>query len=292
MTALYKLKEWMLLKEGAACLSAVLSNSVSEQDLLELAVQKAATLSIVIPTSFSANQYEQVSLDEADVVVWPTPPNDDEESEPELVSRAEAVRRGLSYTFMEPFVVGDIAFKYADVAVQLPAGVYDIHDIGLGRNLLARRLGQIEDHYPVLEEDCRHLLISDKQGNLFEVTESTDIGPKFDVTEYPNSIITVAIPSEAFPEGSRLAIRPEHLQSLERKITKTPRVADDEDYVSAQLLLLERASWEFWSSADRDDRKTYPNNQSVTNWLIQQGFSENLAKAGASIIRPKWAKQG
>lgn len=278
MTALYKLKEWMLLKEGAACLSAVLSESVSQQDLLELAVQKAVTLSIVIPTSFSANQYEQVSLDEADVVVWPTPPNDDEEPKPELVSRAEAVYRDLSYTFMEPFVIGDTAFKYADVDVRLPAGVYDIHDIGLGRNLLARRLGQIDDHYPVLEEDFRHLLIRDQQGNLFQVTKSLDDG------------CMAIFSSEAFPERSRLAIRPVHLQSLERRITETPRVTDDQEHISAQLRLLEKASWEFWSSADRDDRKTYPSNQSVTEWLIQHGFSENLAKAGASIIRPKWAK--
>jgi hypothetical protein len=256
----------------------MLSENISEQDLLELAVQKAVTLSIVIPTSFSANQYKQVSLDEADVVVWPISPNDDEEAEPEVVSQAEAVRRDLSYTFMEPLVVGDIAFKYAEVDARLPAGVYDIHNIGLGRNLLARRLGQIDEHYPVLEEEVRHLLIRDKEGNLFEVTEIVDIG------------IELPFPSEDFPAGSRLAIRPAHLQSLERRITETPRVTDDQEHISAQLRWLERASWEFWSSADRDDRKTYPVNQEVTDWLIQQGFSENLAKAGASIIRPKWAQ--
>lgn len=276
MTALYKLKKWMLLKEGAACLSAMLSEDISEQDLLELAVQKAVTLSVVIPTSFSANQYEQVSLDEADVVVSPTQSSDDEPM-PELVSKAEAVRRNLTYKFMDP-VAADAAFKYADVDIQLPAGVYDIHNIGLGRNLLARRLGQIDEHYPVLEENFRHLLIRDEEGNLFEVTEIKDIG------------IELPFPSEDFPSGSRLAIRPAHLQSLERRITNTPRVVDDQEHVAGQLLLLERASWEFWYSADRDDRTTYPGNQEVTDWLIQQGFSENLAKAGASIIRPKWAK--
>jgi hypothetical protein len=269
----------MLLKEGAACLSAMLSEDISEQDLLELAVQKALTLSIVIPTSFSAIQYEQVSLDEADVVVYPTQVSDDDEPMPELVSKAEAVRRNLTYKFMDSVAAG-AAFKYSNLDVRLPAGVYDIHDIGLGRNLLAQRLEQIDKHYPVLEEEFRHLLIRDEEGNLFEVTEIKDIG------------IELPFPSEDFPSGSRLAIRPEHLQSLERKITKTPRVADDEDYVAGQLLLLERASWEFWYSADRDDRTTYPGNQEVTDWLIQQGFSENLAKAGASIIRPKWAKLG
>jgi hypothetical protein len=256
----------------------MLSEDISEQDLLELAVQKAVTLSIVIPTSFSANQYEQVSLDEADVVVCPAQSSDDDEPMLELVSKAEAVRRDLSYNFIDPFVIGDTAFKYADVDVRLPAGVYDIHDIGLGRNLLARRLRQIDDHYPVLQEDFRYLLIRDQQGNLFEVTKSLD----------DDSIAIFS--SEVFPERSRLAIRPVHLQSLERRLTETPRVTDDQDHISAQLLLLERASWEFWSSADRDDRKTYPTNQSVTDWLIQHGFSENLAKAGASIIRPKWAK--
>lgn len=269
----------MLLKEGASCLSAMLSEDISEQDLLELAVQKAVTLSIVIPTSFSAHQYEEVPLDEADVVVWPRDSSEHNEPMPERITRAEAISKNLTYVFMDPMAEG-IAFKYANVDIQLPAGVYDIHDIGLGRNLLARRLEQIEEQYPVLEEDFRHLLIKDQEGNLFVMTEIQDVG-----TEIP-------FPSEEFPPGSRLAIRPEHLQSLERRITETPRVFDDQEYISTQLHLLERASWEFWSSADRGDRATYPNNQAVTDWLIRQGFSENLAKAGASIIRPKWAKQG
>ena len=279
MTALYKLKEWMPLNEGAAYLSSILRDNITERELLDLAVQKAVALSIVIPTSFSANQYKPVALDEADVVVWPTQSTDGDEQQPELISRAEAIRRNLAYQSIEPFTVGDTAYKYVETAVSLPAGVYDIDDLGLGPNLLSRALAQTDNRYPVLEAESKHLMIRDTQGNLFEITKSLH-----------DSDLAI-FSAERFPEQSRLAIRPVHLQSLERKVTETRRVTSDQDHISAQLRLLEQASWEFWSSADRDDRKTFPTNQSVTDWLIQQGFSKNLAEAGASIIRPNWAKQ-
>ncbi len=48
----------------------------------------------------------------------------------------------------------------------------------------------------------------------------------------------------------------------------------------------------FWDKADRDNRRTHPTNSKVESWLIEKGFSDRNAKAGATIIRPIWAVKG
>lgn len=63
-------------------------------------------------------------------------------------------------------------------------------------------------------------------------------------------------------------------------------------YRSDELALMNQASIQWWARADESDPTTHHDNQTVTAWLIQRGFSERKAKAAASIIRPKWAHNG
>lgn len=64
------------------------------------------------------------------------------------------------------------------------------------------------------------------------------------------------------------------------------------EHRSNELQFLIQASDKLWANADRNDRTTHPKNSIVEVWLLERGFTERLAKAGASIIRPEWAPLG
>jgi hypothetical protein len=58
------------------------------------------------------------------------------------------------------------------------------------------------------------------------------------------------------------------------------------------LTAVNQASMRFWSRADRNDQDTWTTNQVVINWLMKEHkFSEHIAKAAATIVRPEWAKK-
>lgn len=63
--------------------------------------------------------------------------------------------------------------------------------------------------------------------------------------------------------------------------------------MTKELSILIEASDKFWKNADKKLTDTHSNNaKEVVPWLMESGFSESLAKAGASIIRPIWAHKG
>ena len=61
---------------------------------------------------------------------------------------------------------------------------------------------------------------------------------------------------------------------------------------SKELKILIEASNKFWGNADPEQKDTHVKSDIVTAWLIEQGFSNKCAEAGATIIRPEWAAQG
>ena len=64
-------------------------------------------------------------------------------------------------------------------------------------------------------------------------------------------------------------------------------------YHTKELSLLFEASEHFWKNASSEDRDTQVDNPTVAAWLVEKGMdSDRKAKAGATIIRPKWAGKG
>jgi hypothetical protein len=57
------------------------------------------------------------------------------------------------------------------------------------------------------------------------------------------------------------------------------------DHMSTWLVTLIQATDKFWKNADKNDRTTHPSNVEVEAWLVKHGFSQGLAKKGATIIR-------
>lgn len=51
------------------------------------------------------------------------------------------------------------------------------------------------------------------------------------------------------------------------------------------------AAWRrFWKDVSDTDRTAWPRNDAVVNWLKARGLSDNLAKAGTTLIKPRWAR--
>lgn len=65
-----------------------------------------------------------------------------------------------------------------------------------------------------------------------------------------------------------------------------------EIFISNELKLLNDASLKFWKNADPEEKGTHTKQETVEQWLISNGFSNNKAHVGASIIRPEWAAKG
>lgn len=81
---------------------------------------------------------------------------------------------------------------------------------------------------------------------------------------------------------------------ISNSVDYVPSVKIDEstEHISNELKVLNQAAFEFWSTADPNDKNTHPTNDEVFNWLKKQGFSNISAKQGAVIIRPEWAASG
>jgi hypothetical protein len=69
-------------------------------------------------------------------------------------------------------------------------------------------------------------------------------------------------------------------------------INNDAEHLSKELRILNEASLKFWGNADPEQKDTQPINEDVEKHLIVNGFSDNKAKVGASIIRPEWATKG
>jgi hypothetical protein len=72
---------------------------------------------------------------------------------------------------------------------------------------------------------------------------------------------------------------------------REPELPPNEAHISKDLAILNRAAYEFWSTAYPEDKNTHTKQQVVIDWLKSQGFSDISAKQGAVIIRPDWAKK-
>lgn len=84
------------------------------------------------------------------------------------------------------------------------------------------------------------------------------------------------------------------IEALKATIPKeeTEKLTPENSYISNDFKVLNQATFEFWSTADPDDKTTHPTNKQVATWLEEQGFSNISAKQGAVIIRPEWAANG
>lgn len=101
-----------------------------------------------------------------------------------------------------------------------------------------------------------------------------------------NRDFALSVPIQALPEGSYLGVR---INALSQLLTEASTNTERQDY-PANLDALITAWRKHWKNADRNDSSTHSKKPDVKKWLMNQGFSDKTADAGATIITPDWKK--
>jgi len=128
----------------------------------------------------------------------------------------------------------------------------------------------------------------------FDGTEPCDV-PLFEYSKYPCSV-TVANRNKTPVECSTMELLcwSEDLDKLAQEGSvqgQWPGVSlPAHQQYPPHLEALVLAWRKYWQNADPDDRTACPKKERVVNSLIEQGFSAKSADAGATIIKPQWAK--
>lgn len=97
-----------------------------------------------------------------------------------------------------------------------------------------------------------------------------------------------------------LLITAAELQRFEQEnaVTETPEPKETQAELSNHECMTEEmdilnAAWrKFWKNTSRMDKSTWHDNREVVAWLVESGYSKNVAEAGAKIIKPVWARKG
>ena len=63
-------------------------------------------------------------------------------------------------------------------------------------------------------------------------------------------------------------------------------------FTSKKLQTLNEAAIKFWGNAEPNEKDTHPLKDDITNWLIKNEFTKNMANAGYTIIKPEWGSIG
>ena len=83
--------------------------------------------------------------------------------------------------------------------------------------------------------------------------------------------------------------------ALDERNTLKERLAGNmlgKGHLSEKFCALRQVTDQVWRNANPDDASSHPSNNVAETALIKRGWSESLAKSGASIIRPEWAHRG
>jgi hypothetical protein len=98
-------------------------------------------------------------------------------------------------------------------------------------------------------------------------------------------------------ESVRIIMTPQTLHIFTKDVNhyrdkRAKTVTSATEHLPEEIKTLIRAYNLFWKNADPEQKDTHPNNQQVIDWLKKEGLTDNLAKPGATIIRPGWAAKG
>ena len=142
--------------------------------------------------------------------------------------------------------------------------------------------------YSLIPDDVR--LIEMPNGLPFELYEADKfyIGYWFSAEFDPPVTIELGNLVVLHEEVKRL----ESLRMSEKRGNDAPFSTSNNPNKSDMLAHLNQAAYLFWGNVDLSDKATYPKTKEIEQWLFDKGYSQNLAKSGASIIRPVLAGTG
>ena len=270
MGKLFQLREWLTLPEAAKHLSIVLSEEVSEADVLRLALDGHLKLSAYFGGYELARCGKLIPIADAD-----------------FKEVASLDGKGMVRLYGGIVVATNEQESHViklETEFYKLEGLYDLPMIGAERNDIefeyARLTGTFYDT-PICFDGA---FVEGRDGRICQIQESSDLRkmrrPKAESYR----------PSPGLPIRTKLVVRTSALRDFEASInTSSP---SEHAQVTNNLMTLNQAATKFWANADRDDRGTHPNNSDIVAWLVERGFSQRTAEAGATIIRPLWAPAG
>lgn len=265
MSKLFRLKRWHTVTETARRLSIALDEEVSDADVLRLALDGQLPLSVILPSLTPVYRGEVAALEYKGVTEcdegWPNGFPIDQNSA--IVFDKEVTYLGDG-PWLLPFVGGEATIVMN--AFRAASGTVCATDTPLDPIFLTNGYGEFFELQ----------VHSDRNESRFGA------GVKYQ-------------PADFLPDGAFFVVMTSAISRFESELSDgsvEPPVESCRQNVSNRLAKLNQASTKFWANADRDDRSTHPNNQTVAAWLETQGFSPTLAASGASVIRPEWAPIG
>jgi hypothetical protein len=126
--------------------------------------------------------------------------------------------------------------------------------------------------------------------------ERSKLSPKAPPNEWLNYLISrnlSSVPAEPSPVEITNRWKAFFSKATGQNLGNNETYKSRDDFsISENLRVLITAEKEWWSTADRDDPSTHPENKNVASWLQTQGMSKTLAEYAASILRPAWAHKG
>lgn len=304
MSKLFELKNWLSIPEAAKHLTSTLEEEVTAADVLRLALDGHLKLSAHIGNDVKARRGKLIPINEAD---YKEAKSFNSEGTVRLYGGIIVLTNGQESHIIK---IDNEIFKLN--------GLYDLPMLGAERNRIEYEYCLITREFFDYSIYLNGAFVEGENGEIFQIQEhytTQKYKSKYRATGlksllYKTELLTDAlkdfnkpitdgyIPASELPPSITIVARTSVLREFEESIIKKTTNTDIQltttarAHVSNNLETLIKAATKFWSRADRDDRTTHPNNSDVVTWLIDRGFSQRTAEAGATIIRPGWAPTG
>ena len=319
MPRLIDQKEWLTLREAANHLSTVFSEeSVTEADILRLALDRKITLSVKLVNSVLAQPVNIVSRGQARVDVFRV--YDDRPLEPEFIARdiersklldmGDEIEQGINDGSIDIEIVGK---RFGDKVIEFGevtsiSGVSDLPMLGDESLVVEAAWHASTDKAQVTHPRLWGVFVKDEDSNVYQLIYNANAIGGFDdyLSRSEEDREPDYYPLEDLPDSSSFVVRVQALRKFEAdlSIEKEP-IEKSWHYQSDELALMNRAAKKFWANADLDNDETFPTNKEVSAWLVENGakergkkggkasgFTKTLADKAATLIRPNKAKVG
>lgn len=273
MSKLHALKEWLAIREAADTLSEALDEPVSDWDVLRLALDGHARISVRLLTSASAKRCKVVLKATSGSLTVPS-----------LDGTGKiALSNGIEISETELLQVDS-------EVVQLDPGIWDLPMIGgdqteIERQFQLSRFGPDVDSVAVDGTFLRGL-----DGKIYQLQDR-----RINKANTSTFGSVTWFPADRLPRSSELVMRTTEIDRLKIALAAAPKTMaklNGEKFVSDKLEQMYLAAQAHWKNADFKDRATHPKNKVVVDWLRKRGFSKRQAEGAASLLRPEWAPTG
>lgn len=258
MQKILRLKSWVTLGEAAEYLTSILSEEVSQSDLLQFALEGHLTLSASFPNKARAKRGKVVPLEEVEIKTVPG-------------------LDGNLIRFIAEDQIAENQFLRLEDAVQTIEGIFDLPMIGAERLDIKHQYQHLTGGPEVTLVCLGGVLLRDPEGTIWSLQEMFDRKSYKDPASY--------FPAGGLPEDSVLVVRTPNLRRFEAAITGATEAVKERP-----LGERERASYqriigamlaELTSRVDHDPAKPKPRYKTQSD-LIAELVNFYPAKEGLS----------